>query len=254
MKVVAKNSDGYIINATYHDLASDDEIQQALYTATENFSFDYKVDNSGRIMGLADSAKAIQDAKLMVEQASKSNPILLFASQMMTDDMYLKGLLDEVAYIHSLNGYTLDFNKAVEYQSKKNTTYGFDVTASNFYTIESAKDNVINVKSTSETGNDILLPAFVEFSVEMAKGVMDGMSSLIESEEGSLDMEKMMEKQRLEIEKMMEGTDIKMTDSFNYSFDQSTQTLLFLVGTNTLIGRIGTDNVNTITEITVKKK
>ena len=167
LRVVEKNSDGYVINTTYQNPTSTDDMEQAMFKICENLSFDYKTDNSGKVVGLADSAKVVSDIKSLIKQIDKSDStmasfvfMLQLAGAMMNDDMYLSGLLDEVGYIHSLNGLTLKSKKSVDRSTERATMFGFSAPITTHYTLESAKEGFAQVKATSNAGNDVLLPAF----------------------------------------------------------------------------------------------
>lgn len=262
LKVVDKKADGYVINAAYQNpkTSSEDQMEQALFKVYEKLSFDYKLDASGKVVGLADSTKTISTMKGLMDEAAKTDKTLAFLFQMMgsmmSDDMYLAGILDEVTYIHSLDGLTLESKKTVDQTASKSTMFGFSVSAPNHYTLESVNGNIANVKCTAEVGNDILLPAFVDFSIEMAKGFMNGMSGLLQTnDQKEVDMDKVMKEQRAEIEnKIKDKFDLKISDKFNYSFDKSTQWITSMTGTSTLKGKVEDKDADVTTQITIKKK
>ena len=262
LRVVEKNSDGYVINTTYQNPTSTDDMEQAMFKICENLSFDYKTDNSGKVIGLADSAKVVSDIKSRIKQVDKSDStmasfvfMLQLAGAMMNDDMYLSGLLDEVGYIHSLNGLTLKSKKSVDRSTERATMFGFSAPITTHYTLESAKGGFAQVKATSNVGNDVLLPAFLNFSMEMAQGVMTGMSGLFQDEKEDADMDQIMEQQRLELEnKFKENFDLVITDEFKYSYDQSSQWISSMSGTTLVKGKVNGSNVEATIQINLEKK
>ncbi|MDD6357009.1 MAG: hypothetical protein PUG15_02790 [Bacteroidales bacterium] len=262
LKVVDKNNDGYVINTTYQNPTSTDDMEQAMFKICENLSFDYKTDNSGKVIGLADSAKVVSDIKSRIEQVDKSDStmasfvfMLQLAGAMMNDDMYLSGLLDKVGYIHSLNGLTLKSKKSIDRSTERATMFGFSAPITTHYTLKSAKGGFAQVKATSNAGNDVLLPAFLNFSMEMAQGVMTGMSGLFQDEKEDADMDQIMEQQRLELEnKFKENFDLVITDEFKYSYDQSSQWISSMSGTTLVKGKVNGSNVEATIQINLEKK
>lgn len=162
LKVVKKDANGYVMNATYENPVEKgaDEMSAALFKLNDGLSFDYKLDASGKLIGLADSTKVIADLKGLMEKAAKDNPsigvLLQLTGASMSDDMYLAGLLDEVGYIHSLNGLELTAKKTIDKNADKATMFGFSVNAPYHYTLQSVNGNLANVKSSAEIGNDVI--------------------------------------------------------------------------------------------------
>ncbi|MBQ8055764.1 MAG: hypothetical protein IJ270_02985, partial [Paludibacteraceae bacterium] len=147
-----------------------------------------------------------------------------------------------------------ELKNTIEYPIKKSTMFG-PIAASNNYTLESVKGNIVNVKSTSVMENDILIPALVDFSMEKIKGIKDGMSGLIQSKDENMDEKKFMENQRIEIEQnIKQNFDLTMMDKFKYSYNKSTQWIASLEGITTLKGKVKDKDTNVVTEITIKKK
>ena len=279
LKVVDKNNDGYIINASYQNLTSSNAMEQAFFGLCRNLSFDYKTDISGKLIGLADSAKVVSDIKSLY-QINKSDSTMVslsffiqFAGAMMSDEMYLIGLLDEVNYIHTVNGLTLNSKKKADYSMKKKTTFGFDVPVTTHYTLKSVKDNIATVTSVSNVKEDEFTAAFINFALGMTQKMFEGMSNLCQKKEEDninegkndesnseftfqrFDDDNFLEKQRSEIEKnLSDKFDLKMSDSFTYSFDQSTQWLLSMNGSLTIKGKVDGQKANSITQIKIVKK
>lgn len=261
LKVVSKSADGYIMNATYENPVEkgSDEMSAALFKLNDGLSFDYKLDASGKLIGLVDSAKVVSDMKELMEKAAKVDQslalALLFAGASLSDDMYLAGLLDEVCYIHSLNNLTLEPKKTVEQKNNKTTIFGFSVLAPYQYTLQSVNGNVVNVKSSAVVNNDVIMPAFVDFSIQMMSGVMNNMSAMFAKEgEQKVDMNEIM-KQRTEIEKKFKETfDMKITDNFTYSYDKSTHWMTSVSGSSVVKGKAEDKNIDVTTETKITKK
>lgn len=262
LKVVDRTSDGYTLNATFSNLSSNgsDEMTALLLKLTEGYSFDYKLDASGKITGLADSTKAIADMKAMMDKAAKEDKTIAFLVQMMsatmTDDLYLSGILDEVNYIHSLNSVDFAGKKTADQTMKKGTIFGFSVDAPYHYTLQSVNGNYANIKTSAEISNDLLMPAFVDFSIKMTVGMMNGLSGLFQKEgEEKVDMNKIMQEQRAELEKKFKETfDLKIVDNYTCSYDKSTQWLHSMNGSSSIKGKSEDKVIDATTQVTIKKK
>ena len=239
-KVVKKDANGYVMNATYENPVEkgSDEMSAALFKLNDGLSFDYKLDASGKLIGLVDSAKVIADLKGLMEKAAKDNPsigvLLQLTGASMSDDMYLAGLLDEVGYIHSLNELELTAKKTIEKNADNATMFGFSVNVPYHYTLQSVNGNLANVKSSAEIGNDVIMPAFIDFSIQMTLGVMNNLSSMFAKEgDEKVDMNQVIQQQRADIEKKIKETfDLKMVDNYTYSFDKSNQWISSMSGKN----------------------
>ena len=261
LRVVSKTADGYTMNATYENPVEkgSDEMSAALFKLNDGLSFDYKLDASGKLIGLVDSAKVVSNLKGLMEKAAKEDQtlafILQFASASMSDDMFLAGLLDEVSYIHSLNNLNLEPKKTVEQKNNKTTIFGFSVLAPYHYTLQSVNGNVANVKCTADINNDVIMPAFVDFSIQMMSGVMNNLSAMFAKEgEQKVDMNEIMQ-QRAEIEKKFKETfDMKITDNFTYSYDKSSQWMTSIGGSSVIKGKAEDKNIDVTTEIKITKK
>lgn len=262
LKVVSKNANGYVMNATFENPVEkgSDEMSAALFKINDGLSFDYKLDASGKLIGLADSAKTIADLKGLMEKVAKDNPsmglVLQLVGSSMSDDMYLAGLLDEVGYVHSLNGLELTSKKTIDKNADKATMFGFSVNAPYHYTLQSVNGNIVNVKSSAEIGNDLIMPAFIDFSIQMTLGMMNSLSSVLSKEgDEKVDMNQELQKQRAEIEKKFKETfDLKMVDNYTYSFDKSNQWVSSMNAKNTIKGKANENNVDVTIEIKMKKK
>lgn len=262
LKVVNKDANGYTMNASFANpkQTGADEMAAALFKIYDGLSFDYKLDATGKLIGFADSAKVLAEMTEIYKKLMKDYPILALGLGLMGDsssDVYLAGLLDEVAYIHSLNGMTLETNKTAEIKGNKTTSFGFDVPASYKYTLESVKGNIANVSCSSLLKNEDIMPAFIEFGIQIASNVMKSLSSMLQ-EEGSkdkVDMDNIIQQQRSEIEKKYKETfDLNMTDNFNYSFDNTSKWITSLSGIKTIKGKAENNAVNVVTEIKITKK
>lgn len=262
IKVVSKSANGYVMNATYVNPVEkgSDEMSAALFKLNDGLSFDYKLDASGKLIGLADSAKVIADLKSLMDKAAKDNPsmatILQLVGASMSDDMYLAGVMDEVGHIHSLNGLELTAKKTIDKNADKSTMFGFNVNVPYHYTLQSVNGNVANVKCSAEIGNDIIMPAFVDFSIQMTLGVMNNLSSLLAKEgDEKVDMNQIMQQQRAEIEKKFNETfSLNMVDNYTYSFDKSTTWISSMSGKNTIKGKYENNNIDVTIEIKLTKK
>lgn len=262
LKVVKKDANGYVMNATYENPVEkgSDEMSAALFKLNDGLSFDYKLDASGKLIGLVDSAKVIADLKGLMEKAAKDNPsiglVLQFVGASMSDDMYLAGMLDEVGYIHSLNELELTAKKTIEKNADKATMFGFSVNAPYHYTLQSVNGNIANVKSSAVIGNDMIMPAFIDFSIQMTSGMLNTLSSLMAKEgDEKVDINQEIQQQRAEIEKKFKETfDLKMEDNYTYSFDKSNQWISSMSGKNTITGKYENNNIDVTIEIKMTKK
>ena len=166
-------------------------------------------------------------------------------------------MLDEIALIHSLNGITLEPNKTVEVKKEISTSFGFNIPASYNYTLESAKGTIANVKCSSNLTNEDIMPAFIDFGIQIASSMMNNLSALFQNEEDKekVDMNTIIQQQRDEFEKKYkESFDLNITDTFNYALDSSSKWLNSLSGTSTISGKAENNDVNVVTEIKITKK
>ena len=262
LKVVNKDANGYTINASFANpkQTGADEMTAALFKIYDGLSFDYKLDATGKLIGFADSAKVLAEMTEIYKKLTKDYPILALGLGLMGDtssDVYLAGLLDEVAYIHSLNGMTLEINKTVEIKDDKATTFGFAVPASYKYTLESVKGNIANVSCSSILKNEDIMPAFIEFGIQIASNVMKNLSSMLQDEgsKDKVDMDNLIQQQRGEIEKKYkESFDLNITDNYKYSFDNTSKWITSFSGISIIKGKAESNAVNAVTEIKITKK
>ena len=262
LTVVNKDANGYTLNASFANpkQSGSDKMAAALFKIYDEITFDYKLDATGKLIGLADSAKVIAVMKEIYKKISKDDPMVSLGLGLMgggAQDIYLTGLLDEIALIHSLNGITLEPNKTVEVKKEISTSFGFNIPASYNYTLESAKGTIANVKCSSNLTNEDIMPAFIDFGTQIASSMMNNLSALFQNEEDKekVDMNTIIQQQRGEFEKKYkESFDLNITDTFNYALDSSSKWLNSLSGTSTISGKAENNDVNVVTEIKITKK
>ena len=146
-------------------------------------------------------------------------------------DIYLSGLLENVSYIHSLNGMTLKSNKTIETKGNKTfITDEFFVPATHKYTLESVKGNIVNVKCSSILNNEDIMPAYIEYGVQKLYSLFENSPEMI-----------VMSIQELQDEfekEYKESFDLKITKIYHYSFDNSSKWLNSMSGTYTAKGKL----------------
>lgn len=255
LKVVAKDANGYTLNATFDHMASKDldDMDAMLLKLAEGMSFDYKLDANGLLLGLVDSAKVRSDMKTMFDSVAKNDSIMASWLQILSysggDDIYLMGSLDKIAVIHSLNGLELSTNKPFQLNTVKSTLFGFDVTTPTTYLLESVNSNVANVKSTTYIGIDDILSPMVDLSMKMVSGIV---SDLTPQEVASSDD---LNKIRAEIEKTVkERINVSITQTCIFSYDKATQWVSSISGSYVLMEKKDGQEVNEITEVKITKK
>lgn len=254
LKVVSKDANGYTLNASFKNPKTNAPSDLLLY----NVSFDYKLDATGKLIGFADSAKVIDEIAKLYKKSNTDESAVdgLFglADVLLPEIIYLSQLMEEVAYIHSLNEINMESSKTVEI---KKSTVRFiyteiDIPTTYKYTLESVKKNIANVKcSTILTNEDI--KAYIEDKI---KKFEDEIKTLdLASYYGDEIINTLVQEQRAEYEEeYKEYFDLNITNTYNYSFDNSSKWLNSLSATYTTKGKKDGNDVDNVTEITITKK
>lgn len=266
LKVTKKDANGYVINATYSNAVEkgSDETTAKLFQLNNGVSFDYKLDAKGNLLGIADTAKAVADIKQLWKKAAQEDKMIALVMAMMgesmSDDLLLTGLMEEVGNIHSLYGAELKAKQPVTQNKAVQTPFGFSVESPCKYTLETVKGNIANVKSESLLKNDDILPKLIDFTLEMTAGMMDGLAAMFQenkdNKEGEkIDMNKIMQEQRGEIEKKVKDSyDINIKSDWNYSFDNSSKWISAITGYTVTSGKADGKDVKKTTTVKVTKK
>ncbi len=249
LKVVSKDENGYTLNASFVNFNRSGERNDTLLKKY-NITFDYKLDATGKLIGLADSTKVLADIKALHKEIAKDDSTFALVYEPMKEklsDTYLSGLLKNVSYIHSLNGMTLKSNKTIETKGNKTfITDEFFVPATHKYTLESVKGNIVNVKCSSILNNEDIMPAYIEYGVQKLYSLFENSPEMI-----VMSIQELQDGFEKEYKKFF---DLNITEIYHFSFDNSSKWLNSMSGTYTAKGKKYGNDVDNVTEITITKK
>ncbi len=264
LKVVNKDANGYTINASFEDpkITPGSEEENALLLKKYKVSFDYKLDATGKLIGFADSTKVIAEIKKLYKMSDSDDSMVSFLYGLigaLSPEIYLSELMEEVVYIHALNEINLESKKNVEIKKEKRIALSayykaLDIPSTYKYTLESVKKNITNVKCSTILTNEDIKTAYIEDGIKTTSSILDD-PYIFQDEDYEDRLKTLIQERRAEYEEeYKESYDLNITDTFNYSFDNSSKWLNSLSATYTTKGKKEGKDVSDITEITISKK